>query len=252
MSDRWTLHHGDCLPWLATLPDRSVDHVICDPPYEAEAHTKAKRQVVSVNGRRNIVRAPLSFVAITPDLRLRVAAECARLARRWVIVFCQVEAVMLWVDALRPLRYVRTCVWTKPDGQPQYSGDRPGVGYECLVVCHPKGRTRWNGGGKVGVFTHARMAGGGGTKNPHPTTKPLPLMLELVSLFTDPGDLILDPFAGSGTTGAAALRLGRRFLGAEKDAGHHATANERLAAEEAGSTLGAVRAGQVPLFGGAA
>ena len=76
-------------------------------------------------------------------------------------------------------------------------------------------------------------------------------MLELVELFTDPGESVLDPFAGSGTTGVACLRLGREFIGIERDPKYFALACERLRAEEAGSTLQAARAGQAALFGGA-
>ena len=84
----------------------------------------------------------------------------------------------------------------------------------------------------------------------HPTEKPLSLMIELVSLFTDPGDLVLDPYAGSGTTGVACMRLGRRFAGAERDDRYHALAKERLDAEASGISLQASRAGQQSLFGG--
>lgn len=83
----------------------------------------------------------------------------------------------------------------------------------------------------------------------HPTQKPIALMLELVSLFTDPDETILDPFTGSGTTGVACLRLGRKFIGIEKDPTYFALACERLRAEEQGSTLQAARAGQLPLLG---
>jgi site-specific DNA-methyltransferase (adenine-specific) len=68
------------------------------------------------------------------------------------------------------------------------------------------------------------------TAGDHETQKPIDLMVELVRLFTDPGDLILDPFAGSGTTGVAAIRLGRRFIGWERDPKYHAIAVKRLTA----------------------
>lgn len=74
-------------------------------------------------------------------------------------------------------------------------------------------------------------------------------MLALVADFTDPGETILDPFAGSGTTGVACLRLGRKFIGIEKDPTYFALACERLRAEEQGSTLQAARAGQMALLG---
>lgn len=70
----------------------------------------------------------------------------------------------------------------------------------------------------------------------------------LVSLFTDPGETILDPFAGSGTTGVACLRLGRRFIGIERDEKYFKLACDRLRAEEQSSTLQALRAGQESLF----
>jgi len=74
-------------------------------------------------------------------------------------------------------------------------------------------------------------------------------MLELVEAFTDPDEIVLDPFAGSGTTGVACLRLGRRFIGIERDEKYAAAATERLAAESKGLDLRAARAGQLSLLG---
>lgn len=62
----------------------------------------------------------------------------------------------------------------------------------------------------------------------HPTEKPVPLMADLVSLYTNPGDLVLDPFMGSGTTGVACLKLGRRFVGIERDPKFFDLACERI------------------------
>ena len=67
---------------------------------------------------------------------------------------------------------------------------------------------------------------------------------------TDPDELILDPFCGSSTTGVACLRLGRRFIGIEKDPRYHAIAVERMRAETNGLSLTASRAGQLPMFPG--
>ena len=223
------VHLGDCLDpvsGLASLPDRSIDHVITDPPYEEEAHTKQRR------GKRNggVMKVEsLSFYPITEDQRRAVAAQFGRLARRWVIVFCQVEAVHLWSDALEAggLTVRRVGVWIKPDGMPQYSGDRPGMGYESIVIAHQPGRSRWNGGGKRGVWIMPQM-GAAQTRTGHQTQKPLALMEALVRDFTDPGEVVLDPFAGSGTTGVACKRLGRAFIGWERDPKYHAIAERRI------------------------
>lgn len=239
------LRLGSCLDpstGLASLADKSVDVTITDPPYEAEAHEKGRRTKVA-GWRQAAARgeaagvaqeAPLAFTAITEQERTQSAAEFARVTRRWILVFCQVEAAMLWRAALETVgvEYIRTMVWTKPNAQPQFTGDRPGHGYESIVVAHARGKKRWNGGGRLGVFDHCTVAAAHESV-PHQTAKPLPLMRELVSLFTDPGDIVLDAFAGSGTTGVACNQLGRRFIGWELSPEYHAIATRRLNGDEA-------------------
>ncbi len=258
----WEMHLGDCLQVMATLAP--VDHVITDPPYEAEAHTKARRALKDSTQRRGAVNTgkvrridqPLEirFAAITNDEREAVADRCADLARRWTIAFCQIEAVAAWRGALVSggLEWVRGGIWRKPNGAPQFTGDRPGQGFESLAIAHRPGKKRWNGGGKHAFWECPldHHAGGGG-RNEHPTRKPVGLMMELVADFTDRDEVVLDPFAGSGTTGVACLRFGRAFIGIEKDPTYFALACERLRAEEGGSTIAASRAGQMPLLGGA-
>lgn len=216
-----TLYLGDCRDVLPSL--ESVHHVITDPPFEKEAHTLRRRALGrgKGDGRRDIENAALPFEAITAEDRNLVSAECVRLAHGWALVFCQAEAVSLWRDALERggASYRRAMVWLKPDGMPQFTGDRPGMGYESIVAAWAGvGRSHWFGGGRHGVFTftkHDAGQGHGGSANPHPTTKPARLMSELVQLFTAPGDVVLDPFMGSGSTGAAALAMGRKFIGIE-------------------------------------
>lgn len=248
---RWQMILGDSLEVMQDLP--RIDHVIADPPYEAEAHTKGRRcrGKVLAGGGRELVQGPIDFDPMTALERSIAGQEIARLARRWALVFCQVEAAMLWRATLEPRhRYVRTMVWTKPDGQPQLTGDRPGCGYESIVVTHRPGRCRWNGGGTLGVFDVPKKdpATAYGVPNDHPTQKPVPLMIRLVDLFTDPSDVILDPYAGSGSTGVAAVRLGRRFIGIERDRRYFDLACERLTAEEDESTVYARRRSQMALF----
>ena len=231
-----TLYLGDCREILPALP--KVDAVVTDPPYEAEAHTlqrRVKRGPHSVGiDDRAAISAPLSFEPISLETRAFIGSEIARLTRRWALVFCQVEATELWRRALEPLKYKRTAIWVKPDGMPQFSGDRPGMGYESLVCCHAEGRSKWNGGGRTGVFTHNKNSGG---KHEHETQKPVPLMSELVGLFTNCGDLILGPFMGSGTTGVACANLGRKFIGIEIEQKYFDIACERIAAAYAQGRL---------------
>jgi site-specific DNA-methyltransferase (adenine-specific) len=127
------------------------------------------------------------------------------------------------------LRYVRTGAWVKPDPMPQFSGDRPAVGFEPCTIAHAQGPMRWNGGGKPAVWTYFTAKGNALDRPDHPCPKPLPLMRTLIEQFTDPGDLILDPFMGSGTTLRAAKDLGRRAIGIEINEQYCRIAAERMA-----------------------
>ena len=203
-----TLYHGDCREILPQLD--MVDHVITDPPYDDQTHSRGG-SVIRYDGGPDIAKIP--FAALNDVAP--VAQEFARVTRRWMLIFCAVRQVHGWSTALEAagVRVPRVMVWVKPDASPQFSGDRPGHGYESIVVAHPVGRTRWNGGGKKGVYEHLRMDRASGFW--HPTQKPEKLLAELVADFTDIGDTVLDPFAGSGTTLVAAKRLGRKAIGVE-------------------------------------
>lgn len=242
MSDH-VVHLGDCLDpvtGLASLPDKSVDHCLTDPPYEAEAHTlqrRVKRSTGTQDGGaffnhddRVVKLDALSFEPLSFEVRVEAARQIARVTRRWCVAFCQVEAAMAWREALvsAGMSYRRTGVWVKPDGMPQYSGDRPGMGYESLVICHAPGRSSWNGGGRPGVWVFNKMGPEDRKRTGHETQKPIALMEALVRDFTDEGDTILDPFAGSGTTMMAAKRLGRKAIGWERDPRYHAIAAKRI------------------------
>lgn len=106
------------------------------------------------------------------------------------------------------------------------------------------------GGGRCAVwqygFAHEEM----GATRYHETQKPVALMRELVRLFSDPGEVIGDWFAGSGTTGEAALKEGRRVILVEQNPVHAETCRERCEAAERGTSVAAMRAGQLGLFGG--
>ncbi len=226
----WRLEPGDCLDPAAGmigLGDGAVDCTITDPPYESEAHTQQCR----VKRAGGIMKLdPLAFSPMTPSIRSAVSAHIARVTRRWALIFCQIEASQKWVTALSDhgMIYRRSCIWVKPDGMPQYSGDRPGMGYETIVVMHAPGRSHWNGGGRTGVFVHNKNEP---VRSGHPTQKPISLMRELVELFTDEGETVLDPFTGSGTTGLACLSLARSFIGWERSREYYELARSRLSGE---------------------
>ena len=224
---RATLYCGDCLAIVPTLGP--VDHVICDPPYEATMHA-AKMSLVGRKHRNDGVAElrPLDFAPID-EIRAEVVATVGAACEGWFIAFCTPEGVAKWADEINasPMKYKRACVWVKPDATPQLNGQGPAQGAENFVCAWAgAGYARWNAGGKRGVYTHY-------TNNPdrhggHPTEKPRRLMAEIIGDFTNEGQTILDPFMGSGTTGVAAVQIGRNFIGIEKDPRYFEIAVKRL------------------------
>ena len=236
MTTSFTLTLGDCLDpvtGLASLADKSVDHVITDPPYSEHVHGKQwiGAALTAAGGKRmSTAHSGLGFDALTPEVLDSVLRHAARLSRRWSLLFSDLESVSRIgeIGGSIGLEHVRICIWDKVDSAPQFTGDRPANGAEAIEVLSQPGKKRWNAGGARNVYRFA-VNGDRGPK-PHPSTKPEALMERLIRDFTDPGDLILDPFAGSGTTGVAAIRLGRRFIGWERDPKYHAIAMKRLEA----------------------
>lgn len=216
-----TIFCGDCRDIVSRLK-LEIDHVITDPPYEAEAHTRTRRTRAYLEDRSPFEDIP--FDPITGEQRKMLC----ELNCKWLMAFCQVEAVAKYQEALGA-KYRRAMAWVKPDSSPQFTGDRPAQGFECIALgwcCG--GRSKWNGGGKRGVFTHMIRDG---EDREHPTQKPLDLMHDLVRLFSNPGETILDPFMGSGTTLVAAKNLGRKAIGIEIEEKYCEIAVKRLSQE---------------------
>jgi site-specific DNA-methyltransferase (adenine-specific) len=230
MDPGWTLHLGDCLDpvtGLASLADKSVDHVITDPPYAAHIYERARLVKSTKNDVPALERLGALDIGVMSEADAgRVVEQLRRAANRWILAFHDAESWHWYIRALGDA-YVRAGVWVKPDALPQFSGDRPAQGFEAITIGHRPGKKRWNGGGRPAAWTvgFERERDGG-----HPCPKPIRLMETLVRDFTDPGELVCDPFAGSGTTGVACLRLGRRFVGWERDPKYHAVAVKRLTA----------------------
>ena len=205
-----TLYLGDC---REILPALAVDHIISDPPYEDELH-KAMGRIRRNDGQEMV--QDLGFDGVNAD-RAEIAERCVVSSAGWVILFTLAEGVRAWRDDIQAAggKWDTTCFWVKPDASPRFNGQGPARGAECFVTAWAgKGYRRWNAGGKRGIYTHCVNTGRQGE---HPTEKPVPLMSELVSDFTRPGETICDPFMGSGTTGVACAKLGRKFIGVERD-----------------------------------
>ena len=227
MSD-WQIIAGDCLEVMAGLAPNSVDAIVTDPPYEIGG------AVVRGNGKR-IERLPA-----WDKFRTDWVSEVARVLVTGgsLVAFTDGRRVdRLWeaVEAAE-LRGRQVVYWVKHAPPPN-----PRRSFQSSVevaVWATKGVTgTWNGGGLTPNVWYGGPEKG---RRYHPTQKPLDLMHWLCRLITPPNGLILDPFAGSGSTGCAAVLEGFRFIGIEQDADYAEIARRRIAHHAAQAT-------QIPL-----
>jgi len=196
---------GDCAEVIKTLP--KVDAVITDPPYgDSDTHDGHLSKVTLKNGEP--ARQVLGFAGINSVDMQEIVSQWLKICTGWVVFTCEWK----FCNELDNAGYlIRFGIWRKPDGAPQFTGDRPGTGWEAVAICHNKGRKKWNGGGKHGFWIWPK----GENKSGHPTGKPIGLFQDFIKDFTSKGHVILDPFMGSGTTGVACVNLGRKFIGIE-------------------------------------
>jgi site-specific DNA-methyltransferase (adenine-specific) len=225
------LHLGDCREILPTLG--RVDHVITDPPFtqRTSENMRSRRDrkdggaYLGGEGRRRI-----EFDGVD-GMEPWIAEASLAASRRWVLIFCALEQIGVYASAAGD-SYVRGTAWRRTNPAPQYTGDRPGQAHEGAVLLHNPGRKKWNRGG-------CTLAWEGPTINSvadpdrglaHPTPKPAWLMIDAIDALTLPGELVCDPFMGSGTTGVAAIRVGRQFVGIERDQNYFDLSCKRVSA----------------------
>jgi site-specific DNA-methyltransferase (adenine-specific)/modification methylase len=223
---RWCVVHGDSAEVLPTLP--KTDALITDPPYGlgeaanaggrgwSSRDTKFAKARVYENHDWDNVSASADLIALA---RSRAATQVLFGGNYF---------------ALPPARC--WLVWDKLNGANDFADCE--LAWTNLDKAVRRIAYRWNG----------MLRENNEPRGEHPTQKPVGVMAWVVELATTEGQIILDPFCGSGTTGVAAVRLGRRFIGIERDEKYAAIARERIDAETRGLTLRDVRHGQRGLF----
>lgn len=209
---------GDGFALSRLLSDGAVGLVLGDLPYDERTHTRAR----SLKGGGTDI--DIDFDALPPvESFLPGLLRCSG---RWVLCFCAMEQLGEYKAAAGAEAWIRSGVWVRTNGTPQISADRPAQGAEGIAIMHrATTKKRWNSGGKRGAWTGPRDDD---PTRGHPTKKPLWLMEALLRDFAEPGDIVLDPTMGEGTTGEACLRLGLPFIGCELKQKYHAMAVERL------------------------
>lgn len=251
---RWCVIEADCLAVLPWLPDGCVDLVHADPPYAVS------NEGLWHYGRPGKGKRRFDFFDGDTDWAGMIGVVC-RAATATRRLMSPGGSAYWWCGhrEFGPLVRgyerqgwkTRFLAWVKPNPSPPPPGSGWPSALELCVYAFREGRT-WTYKGSNPPPSNAIVADslrhGQPDKNGHPTQKPLETALPLLAASTLPGGVVLDCFAGSGTTGVAALRLGRRAILIERDAKYAAIARQRMEAEERGQSLKEYRAGQRTLW----
>lgn len=209
------IYNTDCLEFMHSMPDSCVDLVVTDPPYEI--HTKGGglgRRPVYENGALGKISQGFDAEATLEQ----VARICKKIN---IFIFCstkQKPRIMNW-------GYERGCniaelAWYKPNAAP-FTNNTFKSDLENIIYIREKG-VKIKGISRL--FTHNC----GKSKYGHPTEKPLEIIEKLILTASNEGDLIFDPFMGSGTTAVACKELNRNFIGCEIEAKYCEIAEKRL------------------------
>jgi modification methylase len=244
---------GDCVAALESLPPESVDAVFADPPYNLQLESA-------------LTRPDQSLVdAVDDDWdKFSSFADYDAFTRAWLTACRRVmkKTATLWVigsyhnifrvgAALQDLDFwlLNDIVWRKANPMPNFRGRRFTNAHETLIWAS-KGADA-----KSYTFHYEALKAGNedlqmrsdwfiplctgderlkdlSGRKVHPTQKPEALLTRVILSSTNPGDVVLDPFFGTGTTGAVAKKLGRRFIGIERDGTYAQAAEARIAAIE--------------------
>lgn len=240
------LYAGDSLDWLESLPEDSVDCIWTDPPYllSNDGMTCVAGKMVKVNkGAWDRSRG----VELDHEFNRSWLKACRRVLKPagtiWVSGTLHVYLSVGMAMQQEGFRILNDVVWEKP-------APPPNLGCRCFT--HSTEILLWatkakKGGKERYTFNYDAMKEENGGKQmksvwkmmpptsqekqlgKHPTQKPVSLVVRCLRASTNPGNLVVDPFTGSGTTGVAALLLGRRFLGCEREEKYVRLATKRLA-----------------------
>ena len=199
------LSQGDAVAWLRAMPSESVDLLITDPPYESlEKH----RAIGTTTRLKHSKSSSNDWFKIFPNDRFgELFAEVYRVLRRntHFYLFCDQETMFVAKpDAEKAgFKFWKPLIWDKRSiGMGYHYRAR----YECILFFE-KGKRKLNDLGTADIIEVKRINGG------YPAEKPAAVSEVLIKQSTEPGQLVVDPFMGSGSVGAAAIGLGRSFHG---------------------------------------
>jgi modification methylase len=244
-----TIIQGDCIAEMARLPDKCVDMIFADPPYNLQLGGDLFRPE---GGRVDAVDDDwdkFDSLTVYDDFTRDWLAEARRILKDngtiWVIgsyhniyrVGTLLQDADFWI--------LNDIVWRKTNPMPNFRGTRFTNAHETLIWCAKDEKARYTFNYRamkalnddlqmrsdwlLPICGGAEREKGADGHKAHPTQKPEALLYRVLLACTKPGDVVLDPFFGTGTTGAVARRLGRRWIGIERESDYVKVARDRIA-----------------------
>lgn len=198
---------GDAVTELQKLPNESADLIVTDPPYGISRELNCK-------GQRLGTTAKLNFNFGEWDTFNKEWFEIAlKKTKGWMMTFCAKKDVGFFIDGLEKNGFIAidVLVWQKPDPIPLNAKSRFLNAWEAIVIGKKPGAA-WNSNYEHNII---KFQAPKGKNRIHPTQKPVELIKKLIDLTTKEGDVVLDPFMGSGTTAVACLESKRSYIGFE-------------------------------------
>jgi modification methylase len=243
-----TILQGDCIAEMARLPDKSVDMIFADPPYNLQLGGDLFRpegsRVDAVDDEWDKFESLTTYDNFTRDWLEQARRVLKDDGTIWVIgsyhniyrVGALLQDADFWI--------LNDIVWRKTNPMPNFRGTRFTNAHETLIWCAKEERARYTFNYRamkalnddlqmrsdwlLPICAGAERVKGADGSKAHPTQKPEALLYRILLACTKPGDVVLDPFFGTGTTGAVARRLGRRWIGIERESSYVKVARERI------------------------
>ncbi len=248
-----TIIKGDCVAALEALPDHSVDAIFADPPYNLQLggtlHRPDQSLVDAVDDDWDQFASFQAYDAFTRAWLL----ACRRVLKPngTIWVFGSYHNIFRVGAMLQDLNFwlLNDIVWRKTNPMPNFKGRRFQNAHETMIWASrdPKAKSytfnydalkasnddvQMRSDWLFPICSGGERLKGEDGKKVHPTQKPEALLARVIMASTKPGDVILDPFFGTGTTGAVAKRLGRNFVGIEREQDYIEAASARIASVE--------------------
>lgn len=239
---------GDCVEELKKIPDNSIDLIFADPPYFMQTEGELIRPEGSKFSGVEDDWDKFKGYNQYDEFCFNWLKECRRILKKdgaiWVIGAFQNIYRIGYIMQNLGYWILNDVVWSKPNAVPNFAGTRFQNSHETMLWCAKDKDSKYtfnyktmkhlNGGKQdksvwdIGICIGGERIKGEDGKKAHSTQKPEKLLYKVILSSSKPGDIVLDPFFGTGTTGAVAKLLGRKYIGIERDEGYISVAKERI------------------------